>query len=408
MTQFEIKKVLAKTSSKIALLLLILLVGSTCYFAVGKVAYVNEQGDSETGVSAVRKLRDAKNEWAGELTGEKLRQVIEANDRINRTVEYRSENEKENNIAYSWKQGFGDIRNLLVRAFCEFREFDYYRPDSLSPEDAENFYTRRIEQLKTWLDGEAKDAYSLEEKDFLMKQYEELKTPLEYGYADGWKQVFEFTPALLMIMTLIMGFLVAGIFPGEFQTKACAVFYTSYHGRGKAVAAKIKAGFLLITAVYWASVLLYSGIVLGILGADGAGLAVQTSAASWISLYHITFGQAYLIIFAGGYVGILFVLFLTMLVSAKTGSSVLAVIIPFILIFIPSFLTGSSIPVIRDLVGLLPDQLLQLNMTLSMFNIYRIGGRIYGSLGILPVLYAVLTLLIVPAVYHIYRRAQIK
>ncbi|MCH1981449.1 hypothetical protein MCG98_02500 [Ruminococcus sp. OA3] len=149
---------LARTSSKIAVLLLLLLTGSVCRFATGKVEYVNEQGDTETGLSA-----------------ERIRQVIEENDRINLSEEYQSEDEQKNNIAYCKMQGFYDIRQLLVRAYCDFREYDYYRPDSLRPEDAESFYGRRTEQLKTLL---------------------------TYGYADGWKQLFEFTPMLLLPLSL--------------------------------------------------------------------------------------------------------------------------------------------------------------------------------------------------------------
>ena len=52
-----------------------------------------------------------------------------------------------------------------------------------------------------------------------------------YEAADGWDKLFERLPSLLMILVLILGFLVSGIFPCESQLKADSVFYASFHGR---------------------------------------------------------------------------------------------------------------------------------------------------------------------------------
>lgn len=231
-----------------------------------------------------------------------------------------------------------------------------------------------------------------------------MRTPLYYDYTLGWTQLFQYAPSIIMITVLVLGFLVAGIFSGEFQLKADAVFYSSYHGRDRAISAKVKAGFLIVTAVYWGMVLLYSVIVLGILGTDGAGCMIQAYMGGWKSFYNITNWQEYVIIILGGYIGNLFMAFLTMLVSAKTGSAVVAVMIPFILIFIPSFISGSSISILSKVLGLLPDQLLQMNMAVRYFNLYRIGRKIMGAVGILPVLYGVLTVGMAPVIYGIYKR----
>ena len=56
------------------------------------VSFVNENGETKKGFAAVRHLRDAQKEWAGMLDEEKLRQVIEENNRINATPEANSNN----------------------------------------------------------------------------------------------------------------------------------------------------------------------------------------------------------------------------------------------------------------------------------------------------------------------------
>lgn len=161
-----------------------------------------------------------------------------------------------------------------------------------------------------------------------------------------------------------------------------------------------------MTAVYFASFLLYTGIVLGYLGADGWNLPVQANWTAWKCFYNITNWQKYLFIAIGGYVGCLFISFLTMLISAKTRSTVLAVMTPVVLIFIPSFISNIDSPVVNKIIGLLPDQLLQIQMALGYFNLYSVGGMVAGEVPVILVLYTVLTVVIVPVVYHVYRRLQ--
>ena len=114
---------------------------------------------------------------------------------------------------------------LLVYSYGEFRDYDYYLPDSLVPEDAPLFYMNRTKHLKDWLDKEGKEQFSEEEKEFLVEKYGEMEVPLYYDYADGWKQLFLYAPTLLMILVLILGFLAATIFSCEYQYKANAVFF---------------------------------------------------------------------------------------------------------------------------------------------------------------------------------------
>lgn len=403
MLYYEIKKVFARTGTWTALLILAAALGITCYFAVNGIDYVNEQGETEHGIAAVHKLRKEKLAWEGTLTEEKIAEVILENARIIATPEYQSTVTRKKEIAYSWEQGYADIRRLIVNAFCSFREYDYYIVNSLKPEDAQSFYPNRITHLKEWLDSEAKYMYSDEEKAFLIGSYETLETPLYYTYADGWKQLLEYSPTVLMLLTMILGFLAAGIFAGEFSYKADAVFFSTCHGRKKAVKAKIGAGFVIVTGVYWIVWILYTAIVLGILGSGGVDCAIQVS--YWKSFYHITYWQLYLLTAIGGYVGCLFMLFLTMFVSAAAKSAAVAVIVPFALIFLPSFLSGSNLRSINSVIGLLPDQLLQMGRAISYFNLYHIGGRIVGAAGILLTLYSVLTIALAPGIYHVYRRA---
>lgn len=408
MIRYELKKVFCRTRGKAALVSLLFLICITCFFSAN-VSWVNEKGEEETGFAAVAALRAAQKEWAGDLDEEKIRRVIAENRRIEETPEGQSEKVQESNIAYGWKQGIMEIRSLLNCSYAEqFREYDYFRADSLKEEDAALFYQNRTELLREWLAGDARELFSEKEKKYLMDQYESLPVPLYYDYAMGWTRLFEFAPTVVMITMLILGYLVGGIFSDEFAQKADAVFFSSFYGRNKAVRAKVIAGLLMTTMVYFTVFLVYTVVNLCYLGADGWNMEVQASWTSWKCFYPITMLEKYFLIAFGGYVGCLFIATLTMLVSAKFKSAVLAVMVPVELIFIPSivenFMGSVNSSLANKVVGLLPDQLLQAGNALEYFNLYSFGGEIFGAVPVMLVLYFLLTIGFLPVIYLEYKK----
>lgn len=407
MIRFELKKIFSKPVNKIVFLLLMIVLCVVSHFAIGYADYVDENGETTAGVAAARALREEKNEWAGYITEDVLRKVLQENKLINNSEEYLSSDVIESNKAYSKKQGFSDIRELINRAFCDSQEYNYYRADSVTQEEILSFYDRRTESLIEWLNSdEQENRYSEQERQFLIAQYEKLETPFYYEYSDGWEALLEYAPSIFMLIVLISGFLVSGIFSDEFQLKADSIFFSAKLGRNKAISAKIKAGFIVVTSIYWIMILLYSGIVLAVLGTGGANCAIQNGFANWKSFYNITYLQDYLLTVLGGYLGNLFFLFLSMLASAKTHSKTLAVTIPFILIFLPSFLNGIS--VLSEVLGLLPDQLLQVCTAIKTFNLYQIGTKTVGAVPIILTLYFALFCIFLPVLYQVYRKTQIK
>ena len=407
MLRFEIKKVFSKTVNKIALLILVVALLVVSFFAVNSVDYVDENGTSTSGIAAARNLRNDKNQWSGYLTDNVLSEAILKNEEIIASPEYLSKDVKENDKAYVKMQGFSDIRTIINKAFCSFNEYDYYRANSVTSDEVRNLYERRITNLTEWLNSdEIKDNFSKDEKEFLIAQYNELETPFYYEYSDGWKALLEYAPSIMMLLVLILGFLVSSIFSNEFQLKADSIFFSAKLGRNKAINAKMRAGFLIITAVYWGTMLIYSAVVLGSLGTDGANCMIQTGLGGWKSFYNITCLQDYFLTMAGGYLGSLFILTLSMLVSAKTHSTTLAVTVPFILLFIPSFFSGIS--VLSKGLGLLPDQLLQVSQAVNLFNLYKIGGKVVGAIPIIMILYFILYCILLPMLYSVYQKAEIK
>lgn len=410
MVRYELKKILGTTGGKVALVLMAAVVLVTFWFAGPCVEWINEQGESETGFAAIAQLRQAKKAWAGPLDEEKLQAVIRENQRIIATPEFQSKDYHQNDIAYGWKQGIADILYMLKFSFADgFRSFDSNTANRLVPEQAKDFYPNRAKLLNEWLYDTTDDGYyrlNDAEKEYLIAQYENWETPIIYDYATGWEQALTYTTTVTMLCALILGYLMAGIFSNEFKWHSDSIFFSTPYGRNQAVWAKIKAGFLLVTVAYWASILAFSLLTLSYLGFDGWNCPIQIF--RWKCFYNITCGQYYLLVLVGGYVGNLFTSFLVMWISAKTRSSLFAVTIPYVIVFLPSFIPEFvNTTYVGKILALLPDRLLDTGMSASYFDLLSFGKKVVGAFPVCLLLYFILSLILVPAMYRAYRHKQI-
>lgn len=403
MFRFEIKKVFFKPKNKLAVILLLIALVITSILTINRVEYVDENGDHSVGIAASRNLREAKNKWAGYLTEDILRKVLEENRTINNSKEALSDEIVEQDKAYAKKQGIEGILDVINSAFSEFRDYNPYAADHVLDNEVGEIYERRISTLKNWLDT-GEEAFTKEEKDFLIQNYENLKTPFYYEYIDGWSALLQNISTFILILALVIGFLVSGIFSDEFQTKADSIFFSTKLGRNKGVLSKMGVGFMITSVFYLFFVLLYTGIVLLVLGTDGANCPIQLDL--WRSVYNITILQAYLLIVLGGYVGTLFASILAMLISAITHSTTTAIIVPFVILCAFPFL--SRIITLPQLCSFFPDQLLEIYIDIKESGLINLGGKVTTIASFIIPLYAIICLILQPVLYKIYRKAEIK
>ncbi len=405
MLRFEIKKIFSKTVNKIVLLVLLAVLLTAGFLTVNGVRYVEEDGNILTGISAARRFREEENKWKGKLTEEIFGQVLSENQKINAEA---GGVEDMDNQYFSKKQSFYEIRNLINDALVGYEDYDYYRVDHVSADEKIDVYGSRLSALETLLETkDMKEGFSEKEKQFLIRQWEKLDTPFYYEYAGGWKAILEdsqIMQPLLAIIVIVLGFLVSGIFSDEFQYKADSIFFSSRLGRNKAVLAKIGAGILTGTMVYWGAVLFYTLIVLMALGFGGGNCPIQIS--NWKAMYNLTYFEEFLLVAVAGYVGSLFILMIAMFVSAKTRFTVIAITIPFALACAPMFIGRVSI--FSRITNFLPDMLLRVCVELDQFLIYEIGGRVLGLFTFLIPVYLVLYILGLPMLYHVYKRVEVK
>ena len=342
-----------------------------------------------------------KNEWSGYLTEDVFQNVLEENRSINN--EASSDSIEEENKRFAKKQGISTIRDVINYAFSEYRDYNDFAIDNISDDEASTVYERRISTLKEYLDS-GEETFTEKEKSFLIQQYENLDTPFYYEYMDGWSALLQNISTFILILALVIGFFVSGIFSDEFQTKADSIFFSTRLGRNKGVLSKIGAGLTIVSAFYAAFVFLYTFIVLSVLGTDGANCPIQLDL--WRSAYNVTFLQAYLLIVAGGYIGTLFASMLAMLASALTRSTPTAIIVPFIILCAFPFL--SRIITLPGLCSFFPDQLLEIYLDIKEAGLVTLGGKVTTIATVIVPVYAVICLILLPILYKVYKKTEIK
>lgn len=416
MVRFEIKKIFGSFGGKIALILYIGFLVLACQSAVndstGRGIYaINDRGQEITGIEAVKMIRSSRNEWEGILDEERIADVIQELRRIYNSPEYNSDVVAERDTAYGWQEGVRPVRMMLIDAYNDsldvYERDDYYIPENLSPSAANAFYSNRMKLLTQYLEtGNGKDKFSDTEKEWLINHYEDWETPIYYDYTLGWQQLLSYVMFISAYGALIIGFLVTGIFTKEFRWKADAVYFTTVLGRNKATAAKIKAGFITVTGLYWGAVLIFTLFTLCYFGFDGAGCAIQLIENYWECPYNWTCGETYLLTVLCGYIGNLFIAFLTMYVSAKTKSSTFPVTISFLAIFVGWILEMTGIEALEK-VTLLPDRLLTAFHYLNKFEVCSLGFTAVGSLPLAVVVYGILAVTLVPMMYREFRKKRV-
>ena len=119
--------------------------------------------------------------------------IEELGKKISEEYPIRPGDDSANLLHDSKVQGFSEIKDMINMGFCEFRDFNYYRIDSLSKEEVGQIYENRGKSLEKWLNSEDADGlFDENEKAFLIEQYSEMKVPLYYEDYDGWKSALSY------------------------------------------------------------------------------------------------------------------------------------------------------------------------------------------------------------------------
>ncbi len=393
MIRHEWRTITRNRLCQVLLLSVILLAVFLSYLAIENSIDSDEDYDKGYSLASVRQLVEKKNQCKGFLTPAKIRGIVEKGDTSGKN-DSEVQNKENRPAAYF------DIVFFASSAFYGEHGDD---DDPLAilrekPGNIEKIYDRYRENLKAQSEEYGK---TKEQREFLLKKFWEIKMPVSYEAFESWAGVFKYIEVFSIILLIISAFISARIFAQEFQYRTDSVFFSTMHGRGKAIRGKIMAGFLLTTGIYWIGIGILCLICFSIMGTSGGGTMFQVD--SPYAIYIVSFRQLCIIAALCGYIACLLASSISMLVAAKTRGTIIAIVIPLLLFLITPFIVR-NIRVQYDFLTLLPYHLNNVLNCSRIPYIYQIGSFVFRQIPFLMLVYFGIAVLLIPLTYQCYRK----
>lgn len=260
------------------------------------------------------------------------------------------------------------------------RNYDGKEVRDLTDKEMEDFYSRRLSNIQERLDNNSGVAYTEKEKEWLMERAGRLSS-LPMDYAEGWKvlngDMGRFMPFLLVVTALIL----LPLFGSEPQTKMKELCRSTRYGKKKLDSARIITAFTTGSILYLSGSLIYFMIKMAPFGPEGGGQLIQSNAATFFSVYNITYIQQFLINTAVGFLAILFMISLTLLLTILSdGVLTGAVGLAFFWILLLIFDQSPLYLVDHYFANFMPLKMTDFNHYYTGNEIYRIAGNSLTSL----------------------------
>lgn len=192
------------------------------------------------------------------------------------------------------------------------------------------------------------------------------------GYCDGWDQMLSSMGGVLAIlMTLLIVVALSPVFSEESACHTDSVIFAARYGKTKLVTAKAVASLEVVIGIYFIFLLLHMALYLGVYGAQGWNVSIQSSLHYAASNYGFTFLQMFIVSITLNILGIAAMTITTLLCSAKMRTPVTALASSCAVCFLPVFFDFSeSVPSLQKLQELCPIFLLHMNGVFASVKTY--------------------------------------
>ncbi len=296
-----------------------------------------------------------------------------------------------------------NMLNMIAKTYDSPNESSGYNklPD-LDMTDGAKFYEARKSKIEKLLDTPSREL-SEKQKAYWSRMAGKVHTPLQYGYYKGWEIIIS-SFELFMFAVLAVCIALAPVFSGEYQSGTDAVILSGRYGKTKLIKAKIMASYLFGLLAFTLHIAVAFGLPLAAFGTDGWKLPVQ--AANTVIPYPFTFLQTALVNTGIIYLILFAMMSLTLLLSSvmKSPYPVLVVLVP--VLFIPVFLTPDGTAGAYNLaLFLLPYRAAM--PEIGKYISYQFGGVVMDAFSVKAILYAMITVVMLPFAGMGFRRHQV-
>lgn len=272
-----------------------------------------------------------------------------------------------------------------------------------------DFYEARAANVEQILSNTYSNMqFSKSEQDYWLHKNEQVQTPIEYGYTQGWTKFLNQIEFFVFVLLVIV-IAIAPVFANEYQTGAHQIILSTKFGKTKLILAKILVAFvfgLVVLTIHFAIMLV---IVFFTFGLDGASLPVQ--ALHGTNPYDWTIGQFVAVQVLTVYALLFGLIGLTLWLSAKVKSAFVAIVPMIASLMIPLFLNRTeTYSVWNKIHSLLPFPSMRntLGNDELTFVSFSIGGSVIDLFTLRFVLYVVMGCMMIFFARRAFKHHQVK
>lgn len=342
MIKYEWKKIWTSRLTQISVigcsLFLVFCVCSSFF----QITATDENGQTVSGMTAVEVLQNTQQRQ--ELTQDRVNEIVDQYLEYINNPDTSSNNEAYHYLSQEKYSTFylpnKELLSLITNVYEEPGSGSDIK-DVLENNAGKDFTQARLDRDQKYIQLlEENGKLTSIEADYWEGEVKKI-SEYQYGYHKGWDMILDaLTWPVLIMMIICIG--IAPIFSGEYQSKCDSLILCMKYGKSRLVSAKIIVVWLFTTCVYWGITLIYSAVYLGLLGTDGADLPIQLKYPAISVGYHLSMeeGTIYALILA--YFFTLGIVGITLLMSAVLKNAYGVIIIAFLLIIIPTFLSPDT------------------------------------------------------------------
>lgn len=390
---YEMKKLLCRKIVYVtAAVMLLALVFSVCGGVLGNYYVDGEAVDSHYNMQKT----DAA--YARALNGRKIdRQLLEETqaaygkmpegvERYTLTEEYQK-----------YARPYSAIHNFIAQSLT----IPYEEVNTWKADEAELYADREKEMEKVWEELRLTEA----EKEYWRKAGRQPKTPYSFYYADGWETLGSCGYTFALMMLLMAGICLSGVFTEEHSRRTDQLLLCSRHGKRELYWAKILAGITFAGGgtLFYTAVMMLTGFL--IYGADGGRALIQfmyprsPQSVNMMEMALILYGVILTAVVMTG----VFVMVLSELLHSSMGtlSIVVGMILLTMFVNIPA-----DLRTLEQLWDFIPSNFTDVG-TIFSSQLISVGTLHLLPRIVAPVLYLLLTVLFAAAGKKIYEKYQV-
>lgn len=406
MIKYEWKKIWKSRLAQLSIIGCGLFLVFCVWSSIMQISATNENGENFSGMSAVEVMKDTQKNI--ELTQKNVDEIVRQYLKYTSDPNTNSESETHQYLSEGVYRTFylpnRDLLSLITNVYREPGSGSSMK-EVLEENVGKDFREAQIKRDNTYIDLKKEQGRLTSSEANYWKEKTGNLQEYQYGYHKGWSMILDtLTWPVLIMMIICIG--IAPIFAGEYQSKCDSLILCMKYGKSKLIFAKIVSGWLYATCVYWGITLIYSSVYMIFLGTQGADLPIQLKYPAMSVGYNLTMGEAVVIALLLGYFFTLGIMGITLFMSALLKNTYAVIIVAFLLIIIPTFLSPDTGGYAwSHVLSLLPPKIA--DFSFQSYTAYSIGNIVLSWPVMAILINAIVAVICSVLGYIVFRKHQV-